>query len=59
MTNAQIIRLMNFLNGLTVDQMEEVRRLVTNLVGIARSKQVLTGTQERPGKRGKQWKKNK
>lgn len=59
MTNAQIIRLMKFMNGLTVDQMEEVRRLVTNLVGIARSKQILTGAQERPGKRGKRWKKNK
>lgn len=55
MTTPQLVNLMRFLNSMTVEEMDEVRKLVTNLIGVSRSQKVLLGKIQRPGKRGKRW----
>jgi len=50
-----MVQLLDQLNGFTEEELVELQRLITHLVGLKRSVGVLRGELERPGKRGKRW----
>ena len=59
MKTADYQKLTKILLPLSVDELEEVKRWITHLCGIARAGQVLRSEQTRPSKRGVRWNKGK
>ncbi len=55
MTPSDYQKLTRLLLPLSADELDEVRRWITHLAGIARCGQVLAANVQRPGKRGKRW----
>ena len=53
MEPANYLKLIKLLLPLPVEDLIEVQRWITHIVGIVRAGQVLKGEQKRPGKRGK------
>lgn len=56
MTTAKLRTLLKEIEGLTDDELVEFQKLITHVLGQRRSLQVLSGELQRPGRRGRRWK---
>lgn len=56
MTKTRLQKLLALIHDLDDHELVEVRAIITSTLTTRRSLQILTGDLERPGKRGKRWK---
>jgi hypothetical protein len=56
MNKTRVDKLLKDINTLDTEELVEVRNIIGSMINIRRSLSVLSGHQERPGRRGRRWK---